>query len=60
MHSRGLPSLASVREEAANTQETWGPREWEGLVGWQWGGDILLETEKEWDEELSEGGPGGE
>jgi hypothetical protein len=26
-------SLDSVREDAPNPQETWGPRKWWGLVG---------------------------
>lgn len=42
MYSRGLPSLNSVREDAPNSGETWGPREWGGLIWWGWGGDILL------------------
>jgi hypothetical protein len=28
------PGLGSVREDAPNPQETLGPREWGGLVGW--------------------------
>jgi hypothetical protein len=33
------------------------------VLGWGWGGDILMETEDReevWDVEQSEGGPGGE
>lgn len=44
---RGFPSLASVREEALNPQETCGPREWGGLVGWGAGNIILNTGEKE-------------
>ena len=29
-----LPGLGSVREEAPNSQETGGQREFRGLVGW--------------------------
>ena len=42
--SRGLPHLDSVKEDAPNPQETRGPREWGGLVGWGWGWGHLLET----------------
>ena len=31
-----MAGLASVREDAPNPRETWGPREWEGLMGWEW------------------------
>jgi hypothetical protein len=34
--------LCLVREDALNSQETGGPREFTSLVGW-WGGVILLE-----------------
>jgi hypothetical protein len=34
IYSRGLPGLDSVREDAPNPQETRGPKEWGGLVGW--------------------------
>jgi hypothetical protein len=44
IYSRGLLGLDSVREDASNPQETWGSREWGGLVGWGGNGDILLET----------------
>lgn len=39
MHSRGVPGLGSVIEDVAKSQETKGPREWEGLVEWavRWG-----------------------
>jgi hypothetical protein len=26
-----------VREDSLNPQETWCPREWGGVVGWEWG-----------------------
>jgi hypothetical protein len=56
IYFRGLHVLASVREDASNTQETGDPREWGGLMWWwgyEEGGDILLEEEK-WYEELGE------
>jgi len=34
MYSRGLPGLGSVRADAPNPQETGGPREFRGMVGW--------------------------
>ena len=37
--------LDSVREDAPNSQETGGSREWGGLVGWE-DRDILLEMEE--------------
>jgi hypothetical protein len=37
IYSRGLPGLDLVREEASDPQETGGPREFRGLVGWGWG-----------------------
>jgi hypothetical protein len=40
--------------------KTWGPREWEGLMGWVWGhprGDWGWMV---WDMEQSEVGPGGD
>ena len=44
-HSRGLPGLCSFRDDAPNPQETGGPREFRGQLGWEiGGGDILLET----------------
>jgi hypothetical protein len=62
-YSRGLPCLGSVKEDAANPQETGGPREFRGLAGWGVGGrDILMETgggEEVWDVKQSEGGLGG-
>ena len=39
MYSRGLPGLGSVREDAPNSQETGGPREFRSLVGWVVGGE---------------------
>jgi hypothetical protein len=39
-----VQGLDSVKEDASNPQETWDPREWGGLVRWEWGkGNILLE-----------------
>jgi hypothetical protein len=50
IYSRGLPGLASVKEDAPNIQETWGPREWGGLMvrecgakgtsSWRWGEEV--------------------
>ena len=55
--------LDSVREDAPNPQEIWGPSEFRGLVVWGLeGGDMLLKTgcrEEEWDGEHSEGELGG-
>jgi hypothetical protein len=56
IYSRGLPGLASVREDVPNPGETWDPREWEGLWSRGVGGDTLLETglgEDIWDGEQS-------
>jgi hypothetical protein len=44
-HSRGLPGLCSFRDDAPNPQETGGPREFKGQVGWgestwRWGGVV--------------------
>jgi hypothetical protein len=36
--------LSSVREDMPNPQETGGSREFSGLLRWEWGGDILIET----------------
>jgi hypothetical protein len=33
IYSRGLPGLASVREDAPNPRETWDPRDCRGLMG---------------------------
>jgi hypothetical protein len=41
-YSRGLLGLGSVREYAANPQETGGHMEWGGLVGWR-GSSSLME-----------------
>jgi len=38
--SRGLPGLGSVRENVPNPQDTGGPREFRGLVGWGSGGGV--------------------
>ena len=43
IYSRGLPGLGSAREDAHNPQETGGPREFIGIMGWD-GGNILMET----------------
>ena len=32
-----LLCLGSVREDAPNAQETGSPKEFRGLVGWEWG-----------------------
>jgi hypothetical protein len=57
-NSKSLPGLDSVWEDAPNHQETWGPREWEGLVGLGPGGEDM--GRGGWDEEQSKDGPGGE
>ena len=44
MFSSGRLGLGLVREDAPDPQDTGNPREWRGLVGWGWGGDILMET----------------
>ena len=33
IYSKGMLGLGPVREDAPNSQETGGPREWRGLVG---------------------------
>jgi hypothetical protein len=43
IYSRVLLGLGSVKEDALNSQETGGTREWKGLVRWVWGGDIFVE-----------------
>ena len=49
----------SVREDSPNPQETGGPREFRGQVGWGlWGVYILMKTghrEEVWDVEQLEG-----
>ena len=54
--------MGSVREDAPNPQESGGPREWGGLVGWGVGEgrDIHMKTgarsgEEVWNVEQSEG-----
>jgi hypothetical protein len=45
IYSIGLPGLGLVIEDAPNPQETGGPREFRGQVGWVvGGGDMLVET----------------
>jgi hypothetical protein len=36
IYSRGLLGLGLVREDVPNPQETGGPRDFRGLVGWGW------------------------
>jgi hypothetical protein len=50
IYSRGVPGLCSFRDDAPNPQETGGPMEFRGQVGW--GGEEV------WDVEQSEGGWG--
>ena len=60
-YNRGLPGLCSFRDDAPNPQETGGPREFRGQVGWGMGhprGD-RVGREEVWDVEQSEGGWGG-
>ena len=50
-----------MSEDSPNPQETRGPREWGSLVGW--GGVQTFSWrpgEEIWDEEQSEGRPGGD
>jgi hypothetical protein len=57
-YSRGLLGLCSFRDDAPNLQESGGPREFRGQVGWglgasmwrRWGGEEV------WDVEQSEEG----
>jgi hypothetical protein len=42
MYSRGLRRLGLDRENTPNPQETGGPREFRGLVGWGMGGEGIL------------------
>jgi hypothetical protein len=58
--SRGLLSLGLVREDAPNLQETGGPREFRGLVGWGVETSSLRQGggEEVWDVEQFEGRPG--
>jgi len=51
MYSRGLLGLCSVREDASNTQETGGPREFRGLVGCVGSGHPLGDRRQEGDME---------
>jgi hypothetical protein len=45
MYSRRLLGLGSVREDEPNPQDSGGPREFRGLVGWVVGvGNTLVET----------------
>jgi hypothetical protein len=39
-YSRGLPGLASMREDGPNHWENWGPREWGGLAGYEGYGGV--------------------
>jgi hypothetical protein len=60
-HSRALPSLCSLRDEAPNPQGTGDPREFRGQVGlggiqveMGWGGEEVWDVEQsedEWGEE---------
>jgi hypothetical protein len=63
IYCRGLLSMALVKEDTPNPQETWGSREWGYLMGWRWGewehplGDWRAEL---WNEEWSGGWLGGD
>jgi hypothetical protein len=61
-NSIGIPGLCSFKYDAPHPQETGGPREFRGQVGWGHGG-IHVETgwggEEVWDVEPSEGGGEG-
>ena len=56
--------MSSVREDIPNPQETGGPREFRGVVGWGLGVGTSSwrqgSREEVWDVEQSEGGQGGE
>jgi hypothetical protein len=45
--SRGLPGLCSFRDDAPNSQETGGPREFRGQVGLGWGGEEVCVGHKQ-------------
>ena len=56
-----LPGLCSFRDDAPNPQETGGPREFRGQVGWEVGTSTWRQGDGEevWDVEQLEGGLGG-
>jgi hypothetical protein len=56
-YSRGLLGLCSFRDDAPNPQETGGPRESRGQVGWGWG--IHMETGEGWGGGVGCGAVGG-
>jgi hypothetical protein len=61
IHSRGLPGLCSIRDDAPNPQETGGPRQFRGGCVWRGGGASLWRRggEEVWDVEQLEGRQGG-
>jgi hypothetical protein len=44
LSNRGLPGMASVREETSNPWETWAPGIGEAWWDGSWDGEILLKT----------------
>ena len=61
IYNKGLLGLASMRGDMPNLQDTWDPREWRGLAGWnsvEWGYLLGDGGEEEWDREQSGGRPG--
>jgi hypothetical protein len=44
-YCRGLPCLFSFRDDVPNPQETGGPREFKGRVGWGWVGTSTWKQE---------------
>jgi hypothetical protein len=61
MYNRGLLDLFSFRDDAPNSQETGGPKELRGQVGWGVGVSTLIQGGREelWDVKQTEGGMGG-
>jgi hypothetical protein len=57
IYSRRLPGLCLFRDDALNSQETGGPREFKGQVGWGVGISMWRQVggEEVWDVEESEG-----
>jgi hypothetical protein len=43
-----LAGFGSVRENAPNTEETWGFREFRGLMWWGYGGKVIVAETGAW------------
>jgi hypothetical protein len=56
-YSRGLPGLCSFRDDAPNPQETRGPREFRGQVGWE--GGVSTRDGVGWRGDVGQGRVGG-